>query len=120
MSGVGISFGVDRIYDTLEELGLFPTNNLETTKVLITNFDKEAQKHGLGILSQFRANGIPSEVYPDQAKLKKQMNYANKKSIPFVVLIGSQEIESGKYTIKNMSDGLQQQLPLEELITFLK
>jgi len=120
VSGVGISFGVDRIYDTLEELGLFPTGNLEITKVLITNFDQEAQDHGLKILSQLRLRNIRSEIYPDHAKLKKQMNYANKKEIPFVILIGSQEIESGKYTLKNMQDGMQQQLSLEELISFLK
>ena len=120
VSGVGISFGVDRIYDTLEELDLFPTKNLETTKVLITNFDANAQKHGLKLLSQLRANGIKSEIYPSQAKLKKQMNYADKKAIPFVVLLGSQEIESGKYTVKNMKDGLQQQLALNDLINFFK
>ena len=120
VSGVGISFGVDRIYDTLNELGLFPTDNLETTAVLITNFDDDAQKEGLKILSSLRNNGIKSEIYPDQAKLKKQMNYADKKSIPYVILIGSQEIASGKYTLKNMKDGTQQQLSLKSLIDLLK
>lgn len=120
VSGVGISFGVDRIYDTLNELGLFPTDNLETTSVLITNFDNEAQKEGLKILSKLRSSNIKSELYPDQSKLKKQMNYADKKSIPFVILVGSQEIESGRYTLKNMKDGLQQQLSLEAIINLLK
>lgn len=120
VSGVGISFGVDRIYDTLNELGLFPTDNLETTTVLITNFDNEAQKAGLKILAKLRLSNIKSELYPDQSKLKKQMNYADKKSIPFVILVGSQEIESGQYTLKNMKDGSQQQLPLEAIINLLK
>jgi histidyl-tRNA synthetase len=120
VSGVGISFGVDRIYDTLNELGLFPTDNLDTTSVLITNFDEEAQKAGLNILSSLRSNGIKSEIYPDQAKLKKQMNYADKKSIPYVILVGSQEIESGNYSLKNMKNGLQQQLSLDEIISLLK
>jgi histidyl-tRNA synthetase len=120
VSGVGISFGVDRIYDTLNELGLFPTDNLETTSVLITNFDEQAQKEGLKMLSSLRNSGIKSEIYPDQAKLKKQMNYADKKAIPYVILVGSEEIASGKYTLKNMKDGLQQQLSLDKIIDLLK
>ncbi len=120
VSGVGISFGIDRIYDTLNELDLFATDQLETTQVLLTNFDDDAQKHALNILFKLRANDISSEIYPDHSKLKKQLNYADKKQIPYVVLIGSQEIEAGRYTLKNMEKGSQQELSVDELINFLK
>lgn len=117
MSGVGISFGIDRIYDTLAELNLFPVEAISTSKILITNFDKEGQKHALGLLSHLRKAGIAVELYPDSAKLKKQMTYANKKGIPFVIMLGSQEIESGQLTLKNMTTGDQQSLSIEDLIT---
>ena len=120
VSGVGISFGIDRIYDTLDELNLFPEDNSETTRVLLTNFDKEAEKHALPILSRLRSAEISSEIYPSPAKLKKQMNYADKKEIPFVLLIGSEEIKASAYTLKNMKDGSQRQLPIEDIINYLK
>lgn len=117
VSGVGISFGIDRIYDTLLELGLFPAENNQVTKLLLTNFDLEAQKHAITILGKLRANNISSEIYPDAAKLKKQMTYADKKEIPFVLLIGSREIETGVYTLKNMVSGEQEEVSLEQLFT---
>ncbi len=117
MSGVGISFGIDRIYDTLLELDLFPASSISTSKILITNFDKEGQTYALGLISKLREAGISSELYPDAAKLKKQMSYADKKGIPFVIMLGSQEIESGQLTLKNMKTGEQQKLGIEDLIT---
>ena len=120
MSGVGISFGIDRIYDTLTELDLFPQGNQDTTQVLIANFDKESADFALGLLAQLRANGINSEIYPDAAKLKKQMTYADKKGIPFCMMVGSREIESGAYVLKNMQTGQQESLGLTEIIDKLK
>ena len=119
VSGVGISFGIDRIYDTLEELGLFPKGNLETTQVMLTNFDQESEPYVLQILTKLRNHGISSEIYPDPAKLKKQLAYANKKGIPLVLMVGSEEIQSNIYTLKNMTEGTQQKLNLKELINFL-
>lgn len=116
VSGVGFSFGVDRIYDVMEELGLFPQNNATTTRILFTCFDEAAQKYSLPLLKQFRENGINSEIYPEPAKLKKQLDYANNKQIPFVVLVGSDEMACGKLTLKNMQTGEQQQLSLREAI----
>ncbi len=120
MSGVGISFGIDRIYDTLTELDLFPQGNQDTTQVLIANFDKESADFALGLLAQLRANGINSEIYPDAAKLKKQMTYADKKGIPYCMMVGSREIESGTYVLKNMQTGQQESLGLTEIIDTLK
>ncbi len=117
MSGVGFSFGVDRIYDVMEELGLFPEENtLSTTQVMFTNFDEAAQNYLLPMVAQFRAAGIRCEIYPDSSKLKKQMNYANRKNIPFVVLAGEEEIQSQKITLKNMLNGEQALLTVEESI----
>jgi histidyl-tRNA synthetase len=116
LTGVGISFGADRIYDVLEELKLFPENAQETTKVLITNFDAEAEAYALPILTALRSAGIAAELYPSAAKLKKQMNYADNKGIPFVVLIGTDEIQSGQLTLKDMKTGDQIKLSSEELV----
>lgn len=119
ISGVGISLGVDRIYDVMEELNLFPENQTTSTKVMISNFDKEAFEYGLSILPKFRTAGINAEMYPDSVKLKKQLDYADRKNIAFVVLIGSEEIQSGKLTLKNMKTGEQQKLSVEEIIPLL-
>ena len=116
MSGVGISFGIDRIYDTLSELDLFPKAAISSSEILITNFDAEGQNYALGLVSKLRTAGIAAELYPDSSKLKKQMSYADKKGIPFVIMLGSQEIESGNLTLKNMASGEQTSLTLEELI----
>ncbi|MXV49658.1 histidine--tRNA ligase [Pedobacter sp. HMF7647] len=116
LTGVGISFGADRIYDVLEELKLFPESTEETTKVLITNFDSEAEKFALPILAQLRAQNISAELYPASAKLKKQMSYADGKNIPYVILIGSEEIQSGLLTLKNMKSGDQEKLTINSIV----
>lgn len=117
ISGVGISLGVDRIYDVMEELNLFPDNQATSTKVMISNFDKESFQFGLSILPQLRLAGINAEMYPDSVKLKKQLDYADRKNIPFVVLIGSDEIQSGQLTLKNMKTGEQTKVSVEEIIS---
>jgi histidyl-tRNA synthetase len=119
LTGVGISFGADRIYDVLEELELFPEDFVESTKVLISNFDPEAEKYALPLVQKLRDAGISAEIYPSSGKLKKQMNYANSKNIPYVILIGSDEIESASLTFKNMKSGDQQRLTIDQVITFL-
>ena len=119
VSGVGISFGADRIYDVMNELSLFPVGLQSTTKLLFINFGDEEERYCLPILSELRKNGIHSEIYPDHAKLKKQMEYANKKNIPFVVLVGKDEMEKGMLTVKNMITGEQKVLPMGEIITQL-
>lgn len=116
LTGAGISFGADRIYDVMEELNLFPASLEHSTKLLFTNFDKAAEKYTLPLLQQLRDAGISSEIYPAQAKLQKQLKYANEKQIPFVALVGSEEIISGKLTLKDMASGEQEQLTPEEII----
>ena len=120
LPGIGISFGLDRIYLVLEELDVLPTLEADFTQVLFVNFgDKEAD-YCLNVLSELRKEGINSELYPDSAKMKKQMNYANKKSIPYVVLIGEDEMNSGLLKVKNMKDGLQSNFNLADFIKLLK
>lgn len=119
LTGVGISFGADRIYDVLEELNLFPESTTESTKALISNFDAQAEKYALPLLQQIRNAGISAEIYPSSAKLKKQMAYADDKNIPYVILIGSDEMESGLLTLKNMKTGEQQKATVEEIISLL-
>lgn len=120
VSGVGFSFGVDRIYDVMEELDLFEKNTASGTKVLISNFDKAAEIYSLPILQKLREAGIAAELYPEAAKLKKQMTYADNNNIPFVLLIGSQEMESGNLNLKNMLTGEQESLQLEQILEKLK
>ena len=119
LTGVGISFGADRIYDVLEELNLFPESTTESTKALISNFDAQAEKYALPLLQQIRNAGISAEIYPSSAKLKQQMAYADDKNIPYVILIGSDEMESGLLTLKNMKTGEQQKATVEEIISLL-
>ena len=119
LSGVGISFGVDRIYDVLNALDLYPKDSLQTTQVLFINFGEKETAYCLPIINKVRAQGIRAEIYPDGAKMKKQMSYANSKQIPFVVLAGESEMEAGKVTLKNMETGDQQMLSPDELITKL-
>lgn len=114
--GVGFSFGVDRIYDVLEELKLFPEDQINATKVMVGFLDQEGKEYGLKALSAIRAEGISAEIYPDEAKLKKQFNYADKKNISFVLMAGSEEIAQQKYTLKNMKSGEQQMVNLAEAI----
>ena len=120
LSGVGISFGVDRIYDVLNALDLYPKDSLTTSQVLFINFGQQETAYCLPIVAQVRQAGIRAELYPDSAKMKKQMSYANAKQIPFVVLAGESEIAAGKITLKNMETGEQQLLTLAELIEKLK
>ena len=119
VSGVGISFGVDRIYDAMEELKIFPSNELAVCKVMLIAMDRESHHHALGLLARLRSREISCELYPDRAKLKKPLNYANKKGIPVVVLIGSDEIKSGKLTVKHMISGEQEPLTEEQLFNLL-
>jgi len=116
LSGVGISFGVDRIYDVLNALDLYPKDSLQTTQVLFINFGEAEARYCLNIINKVRAKGIRAELYPDSTKMKKQMSYANAKSIPFVVLAGESEMAAGKVTLKNMETGNQDLVTPEELI----
>ncbi|MCC8034699.1 MAG: ATP phosphoribosyltransferase regulatory subunit, partial [Rikenellaceae bacterium] len=113
--GVGISFGADRIYDVMNGLGLFPEEATLTTKVLFLNFGPHEEIAAMRALSAVRLAGIPSEIYPDGAKVKKQMEYANKRNIPLVVIIGSDELAAGTAVVKDMREGGQITVPIGEL-----
>src|SRR5690606_36682653 len=113
------SFGADRIYDVLEELQLFPPSNGERTKVLIINFAQALEASTLPILFKLREAGIAAELYPSAVKLKKQMSYADSKQIPYVLLVGDEEVASGQLSLKNMETGEQQKVTLEELSKIL-
>ena len=119
LSGVGFSFGVDRLYDAMEQLKLFPEGTTASSKVLLCHFDQEGLTYGLGVLTKLRGAGIAAEIYPDITKIKKQLDYANKKNIPFCVIIGSEEIQSGELTIKDMTRGEQEKLNVEAMISKL-
>ncbi|WMN06101.1 histidine--tRNA ligase [Marivirga arenosa] len=116
VSGVGISFGVDRIYDVLDELELYPENSESSTQVLIVSFDDESWKYSLKVLQRLRNANIKAELYPEPVKLKKQMKYANDKQIPYVILVGSEEVKTGQLTFKNMQDGTQDNLNLDSIL----
>lgn len=116
LSGVGISFGADRIYDVLNALDLYPKEAISTTQLLFINFGEKETTYCLPIAAKARKSGIRVEVYPDKAKMKKQMSYANAKGIPFVALAGDNEIEAGKVTLKNMASGEQSLVSPEELV----
>lgn len=116
LSGVGISFGADRIYDVLGALDLYPKEAVNATQVLFINFGEKETAYCLPIVSAARAAGIRTEIFPDKAKMKKQMSYANAKNIPFVVLAGENEMAQGKVTLKNMETGEQTLVTAEELI----
>ena len=120
LSGVGISFGADRIYDVLNALDLYPKEAVNATQVLFINFGEKETAYCLPIVRQAREAGIRAEIFPDKAKMKKQMSYANAKNIPFVVLAGENEIEQGKVTLKNMESGEQQLVSADELIAVIK
>ena len=119
LSGVGISFGVDRIYDVLNALDLYPKDSLNTTQVLFINFGEQETAYCLPVINKVRENGIRAEIYPDATKMKKQMTYANAKQIPFVVLAGESEMAAQKVTLKNMETGEQMLVSQEELIAKL-
>ena len=116
LSGVGISFGADRIYDVLNQLDLYPQDSVRGTQLLFINFGDKETAYCLPIINKVRAQGICAEIYPDAAKMKKQMSYANAKQIPYVVLAGENEMNEGKVTLKNMETGEQKSLTTEELI----
>ena len=116
LSGVGISFGADRIYDVLNQLDLYPKDSVNATRLLFINFGEKETAYCLPIINKVRAKGISAEIFPDAAKMKKQMSYANAKNIPFVALAGETEIQEGKLTLKNMETGEQQLLTPDELI----
>jgi len=120
LSGVGISFGADRLYDVMAELGLFPEETYRGTQVLITNFNTEAERYALPVLQKLRHSGIAAEIYPNPAKLKKQFGYADTKGIPYVILIGEEEISRNSLSIKDMQKGTQQQITLGELPTYFE
>jgi len=120
VSGVGISFGADRIYDVLEELELFPKTTSETTRLMFVNFGETEADYCMQALAKVRKAGINAEIYPSAAKMKKQMTYANSKGILAVALVGTQEIEENKITLKLMESGDQHSVSIEELIEKLK
>lgn len=120
MSGVGISFGADRIYDVLNQLDLYPKEAVNGTQLLFVNFGEAEAAYVLPVLMQAREAGIRAEIYPDSAKMKKQMGYANSKNIPFVALVGETEMNEGKVTLKNMTTGEQTLVTPEELIAAIQ
>ena len=120
VSGVGISFGADRIYDVLNALDLYPEDTSRSTKVLFMNFGEAEKAESLKVIKQLRSHGISSEIYPETSKMKKQMAYANAKSVPFVAMIGESELQEGKITLKDMATGEQDTLDTTALIDHLK
>ena len=120
MSGVGISFGADRIYDVLNQLDLYPKEAVNATQLLFVNFGDKEAAYCLPVLSAARDAGIRAEIYPDSAKMKKQMSYANDKNIPFVAIVGENEMNEGKLTMKNMTTGEQSLVTPEELLAAIK
>ncbi len=119
ISGVGISFGADRIYDVLNTLDLYPKDNLSTTTLLFVNFGEKEERYCLKLLSKIRAQGISAEIYPEAAKMKKQMSYANKKNIPFVALIGENEMKAQEISLKNMKTGEQANCTYSQMIQII-
>jgi histidyl-tRNA synthetase len=119
VSGIGISFGVDRLYDAMEELNLFPAESMVSSSVMIAHFDEETRSYGLKVAATLRGNGISTEVYPDIAKLKRQLEYANKKLIPHVIVIGADEMKEGQLTFKKMQTGEQTKMKLDTIVSEL-
>ena len=120
MSGVGISFGADRIFDVMQQLNLFPEDNKATTQILFVNFGAKEERYCLPLVQELRAAGINTEIYPEPAKMKKQMGYADKKGIPFVALVGETEMQENKIALKNMATGEQQNITLAQAVEILK
>ena len=119
-SGVGISFGADRIYDVLNTLELYPKDTLASTKVLFVNFGEKEGAQSLQYVMKLRANGIPAEIYPDSTKMKKQMSYANDKNVTYVAMVGETEMANGTIALKCMETGEQENLTIDEVISKLK
>jgi histidyl-tRNA synthetase len=120
LTGVGISFGADRIYDVMEELSLFPETTNQSAQVLICVFDTEGEKYAFPLVHQLRAHNINAELYPAGTKIKKQLDYANSKRIPYTIVIGSDEMESGLLAFKDMASGIQEKLPVSDIISRLQ
>ena len=120
VSGVGISFGADRIFDVLNQLELYPKEAVNGTEVLFINFGEKEAAFSMGVLAKVRAAGIRAEIFPDASKMKKQMSYANAKNIPFVAIVGENEMNEGKVMLKNMETGEQNLVSAEELIAAVK
>ncbi|KIO46097.1 MULTISPECIES: histidine--tRNA ligase [Porphyromonadaceae] len=120
MSGVGISFGADRIFDVMNQLDLFPKDTTTTTRILFVNFGKREEAFCLPLLKNLRDQGINAEIYPDTAKMKKQMTYADKKGIPYVALVGENEMANHTVTLKNMATGEQESVAINRLYEKLK
>ena len=120
LSGVGVSFGADRIYDVMEGLDLFPKDANVITQVMFVNFGEKEMRYSLPLLTQLRQAGINTEIYPDAAKMKKQFSYANNKGIPYVVIIGDEEMKENTLTFKDMEKGTQEQLKMDQVITAIK
>lgn len=119
-SGVGISFGADRIYDVLNTLELYPKDTLASTKVLFVNFGEKEGAQSLQYVMKLRANGIPAEIYPDSTKMKKQMSYANDKNVAYVAMVGETEMANGTIALKCMETGEQENLTIDEVVSKLK
>jgi histidyl-tRNA synthetase len=120
MSGVGVSFGADRIYDLLDAKGLFPDNASRTKDVLFVNFGDSEAKHCLILIKALREEGIRCELYPDASKMKKQMKYANDNNVNYVAMVGSQEIDSGEIAVKDMVSGGQERVTIHQFIEKIK
>jgi len=118
LSGVGISFGADRIFDVLNQLDLYPKEAVNATQVLFVNFGEKEAQYSLPIIASLRKAGIRAEIYPDASKMKKQMSYANAKEIPFVAIIGETEMQEGTVTVKNMTTGEQQPVAKDKIVNF--
>jgi histidyl-tRNA synthetase len=115
VSGVGVSFGADRIYDVMMQLNLFEKKSSASTEVLVLNFGESETKYALKILTLLRNLGVKSELYPDQVKLKKQMSYADSRKIPYIIIAGDEEIKSNELIFKAMASGDQKKIPLDDL-----
>ena len=120
VSGVGISFGADRIYDVLNELDLYPKDSVLGTQLMFVNFGEKEARYCLSIIGKIRAEGIKAELFPDSSKMKKQMSYANNNAIPFVALAGEDEMEKNVFTLKDMNSGEQKLVTVDELISIIR
>jgi histidyl-tRNA synthetase len=120
MSGVGVSFGADRIYDVMEHLNIFPESLLASSQVMFANFGEKEAVYCLPILHKLRSLGVSAELYPDSVKMKKQFNYAHKKNIQFVAIVGESEMQKGEISIKNMSTGEQETINKQDIQNFLQ
>ena len=120
VSGIGISFGLDRIYDVLAEYNLFPETSEGGPKVLVTHLDAIAFKHGINLIDKIRNADLSADIFPESVKIQKQMNYANKLNIPYVITVGSDEISQARYPLKNMKSGKTIISSIESIIATLK